>query len=347
MTPDRRTAADTALFREARESADRVQSQLDRDAERVAQLAAELRRRRPRALVTCARGSSDHAATFARYLIETRLGLLTSSASPSVSSIYGARPDLSHCVFLAISQSGRSPDLLAAAAAAREAGALVLALVNDEASELAGLAELCLPLRAGPETSVAATKSFVCTLSALVHLVGHWADDGALLQALAGAPDLLARAWPLDWAPLALALVPARHLFVLGRGLGLGLAQEAALKLKETCRLHAEAYSTAEVQHGPMALFADDVPALIFCQDDEARPGIEALARELVADGVRVFLAGASVPGATMLPSLDGPAAVAPMLLAQSLYRCAAGVALARGMDPDHPARLRKVTRTL
>jgi glutamine---fructose-6-phosphate transaminase (isomerizing) len=177
-------------------------------------------------------------------------------------------------------------------------------------------------------------------------LAARWAGDSTLLRALDEAPALLARGWELDWSALADGLVPAQHLFVLGRGLGLGLAQEAALKLKETCRLHAEAYSTAEVRHGPMALFADGVPALVFCQDDEARPGVEALARELAADGVRVYLAGGAVPGTTVLPALAAPAVIAPMLFAQSLYRCAASAALARGLDPDHPARLQKVTRT-
>ena len=133
-------AAATRMFQEAREASERVQIQIDRDTQHVARIAAALRAFKPRMVLTSARGSSDHAATYARYLVETSLGLVTSSASPSVSSVYGARQDLSQCLFLVISQSGRSPDLLTAAAAAKASGALVLALVNAEDSPLAAAA---------------------------------------------------------------------------------------------------------------------------------------------------------------------------------------------------------------
>jgi glucosamine--fructose-6-phosphate aminotransferase (isomerizing) len=339
------------MFREAGEAPERVRCQFAQDAQALRRLAGGLQRLQPRAVITCARGSSDHAATYARYLVETRLGLLSASSAPSVASVYGVRQDMSRCLFLAISQSGHSPDLLAAAAAARDAGAFVLALVNDEDSPLARGAHECLAMRAGREESVAATKSYVCSLAALAHLVARWAEDAPLLAALERAPEALAQAWELDWSALVDALAPLQHLFVLGRGLGLGLAQEAALKLKETCALHAGAYSTAEVQHGPMALLAkQDVAALMFSQDDEARAGIESLARELSANGVRVWFAGAPVQGAPtlcVLPALPAHPAIAPMLLAQSFYRAAATLSIARGLDPDHPPRLSKVTRTV
>ncbi|MBS0282062.1 MAG: SIS domain-containing protein, partial [Proteobacteria bacterium] len=268
------------MFQEAREASQRVQAQIDRDTRHVAQVAAALRDFKPRMVLTLARGSSDHAATFARYLIETSLGLVTSSASPSVSSVYGARQDLSQCLFLVISQSGRSPDLLTAAAAAKASGALVLALVNEEDSPLAAAADHVIPLRAGPELSVAATKSYICALAAIVHLVAHWSANSSLLTAFASLPAGLDASWQLDWRPMVEALRPAQSMFVLGRGLGLGIAQEAALKFKETCGLHAEAFSSAEVRHGPMALLEKKLPVLMFAQNDETRPGLEALARE-------------------------------------------------------------------
>jgi glucosamine--fructose-6-phosphate aminotransferase (isomerizing) len=334
------------MFREAGEAAAGVRAQLTRNHAAMGELGAKLREMRPRAVVTCARGSSDHAATFAKYVIETRVGLITASAAPSIASIYGARQDMRECLFIAISQSGRSPDLLAATEAAKEGGAFVVALVNDEASPLASAADCALGLCAGEELSVAATKSFIASLAAVVHLTAEWTRDRGLREALARAPDDLEHAWSLDWSGALDVLKPATNLYVIGRGMGLGVAQEAALKCKETCGLHAEGFSSAEVRHGPQALLQDDFPALVFCQDDQARPGIEALAGDLVARGVEVMLAGAAVAGARALPAIATHPLVQPMLLAQSFYRLANALALARGRDPDRPPNLRKVTET-
>ena len=334
------------MFHEAAQAAESVRAQLERNRIGMRDLGAKLRELRPRAVVTCARGSSDHAATFAKYVIETRVGLITASAAPSIASIYGARQDMRECLFIAISQSGRSPDLLAATEAAKDGGAFVVALVNDESSPLASMANLALGLAAGEERSVAATKSFIASLAALVHLTAEWTLDHALSVALARAPDDLERAWSLDWSTALEVLKPATNLYVIGRGVGLGVAQEAALKCKETCGLHAEGFSSAEVRHGPQALLQDDFPALVFSQDDEARAGIETLARDLVARGVEVMIAGATVPGARALPSVATHPLVEPLLLAQSFYRLANALAIARGRDPDRPPNLRKVTET-
>ena len=340
-------ADNTAMFREAEEAPARVAAQLDQNAQCVAGVVEALRRFRPRAVLTCARGSSDHAATYARYLIDTNLGLLTSSASPSVSSVYGVRQDLTQCLFLVISQSGKSPDLLTAAAAAKASGAMVQALVNAEDSPLADMADHVIPLKAGEERSVAATKSYICALAAVLHLVARWTDDPALAGALAMLPAELEATRTLDWQAMIDLLTPARNLFVLGRGLGLAIAQEAALKFKETCGLHAEAFSSAEVRHGPMALLRQGLPVLIFAQDDETRAGTEALAAELGAGGTKVLLAGGTAAHATILPSRSVPASIAPLLQAQSFYRAAAILSVARGFDPDHPPHLKKVTETL
>ena len=339
-------ATATRMFQEAREAPQRVRAQLEQDVFRMSQIAAALRQFGPRAVLTCARGSSDHAATYARYLIETNLGLVTSSFSPSVSSVYGARQDLSGCVFLVLSQSGRSPDLLSAAASAKASGALVVALVNVEDSPLAAAADHVIALRAGLESSVAATKSYICALFAALHLVAHWAANESLLRLLEMVPAQLEAAWQLDWQPMVAALTPAHNLFVLGRGLGLGVAQEAALKFKETCGLHAEAFSSAEVRHGPLALLQKDLPVLVFAQDDEARAGVENLAQELAASGANVLMAGRDVTGVKNLPVVPAHPAVAPLLFAQSFYRWTATLAVARGFDPDHPPHLKKVTET-
>lgn len=331
------------MYREAAQAGAVVRAQLAVNAVPVARLAKRLRDAPPRMAVTCARGSSDHAATFAKYLFETRLGLVTASAAPSVSSVYGARQDLKDALFLAISQSGRSPDLVAAARAAKEAGALVVAAVNDEGSPLAQSADFTLPLRAGEEKSVAATKSYIASLAALVHLACEWSRDSELRAALARLPDNLDSAWALDWSAAVEALRGATHLYVLARGVGLGIAQEAALKCKETCGLHAEAFSSAEVRHGPQALLREKFPALVFCQDDETRSGTEALVAELAGRGVPVLMAG----GAGALPAIASHPVVEPILMAEAFYRMANALAIARGHDPDEPPNLRKVTETL
>jgi glucosamine--fructose-6-phosphate aminotransferase (isomerizing) len=335
------------MFQEAAAAPAAVRSQLAANRDAVLELGESLRRRAPRAVVTCARGSSDHAATYARYLIETRTGLLASSAAPSVSSLYAARADLGSVLFIAISQSGASPDLLAAAHAAKAAGAFVIALVNAEGSPLAAAADRVIALRAGPETSIAATKSYIATLAAVAQLVASWTGDAELLQALEAAPDALARAWQLDWSAAIEPLRSAASLFVVARGLGLGIAQEAALKLKETCGLHAEAFSAAELRHGPMALVGSGFPVLAFAQHDETLPGVEALAAELTGVGAQVLLAGSGVPGTIELPALRAHPAIEPMLLILSFYRFASALAPARGRDPDRPPHLRKVTETV
>jgi glucosamine--fructose-6-phosphate aminotransferase (isomerizing) len=338
---------DTRMFREAAAASAAVRSQLRANRDLIEHLGGLVRVWAPRAVVTCARGSSDHAATYAKYLIETRTGLLASSAAPSISSLYGSKADLQAVLFIAISQSGESPDLLAAVTAARDAGALVLALVNTEGSPLARAANHTIPLHAGAETSVAATKSYIAALAAIVHLVASWTQDGELHEALQQAPDQLAVAWQLDWSAAVGHLRTAHNLYVVGRGLGLGIAQEAALKLKETCGLHAEAFSAAELRHGPMALVRRGFPVLAFAQHDETREGVEALASELNRVGADVMLAGSELPGILALPTQRAHAAIEPLLMIQSFYRLANALAVARGRDPDRPPHLSKVTETV
>ncbi len=314
---------------------------------RFAELGGRLRALKPRVVVTCARGSSDHAATFTKYLIETRAHVLTASLAPSIASIYRAETMLQGALVLLISQSGASPDLLATAESAKRAGAFVLALVNAENAPLAAIAHETLPLCAGPERSVAATKSFLASLSALIGLVAHWTEDNELIAAHTAAPDLLQRAWTLDWSAATPTLAQASSLYVIARGIGFGAAGEAALKLKETCGLHAEAYSAAEARHGPMALVAPGFPLLLFAQDDEAGASVSEFAADAAARGARAFIAGVSAPGATRLPTLHADVALQPMLAIQSFYRLAHDVALARGRNPDAPPHLTKVTETL
>jgi glucosamine--fructose-6-phosphate aminotransferase (isomerizing) len=336
------SSEDTQMFREAARASDAVRAQLQRDGAAIAAIGAEVRRLAPRTVITCARGSSDHAATFAKYLIETRAGVLTASAAPSVSSVYGVSQDLRGSLFIALSQSGRSPDLLASVAAAKAAGATILALCNSPDAPLIAAADLVIELRAGVESSVAATKSYLATLAALLRLVAAWTQNAALASAVDGLPAMMDQSWALDWSAALPALESAAHLYVVGRGLGLGAAQEVALKCKETCGLHAEAFSSAELRHGPYALSGPGFPALLFAQPDATQAGVETLGSELVRRGVPVMIAGAEVAGA-----IGAPPEIAPLLLVQSAYRLIATLAVRRGFDPDHPAHLRKVTETV
>ena len=337
----------TRMFAEAQEAADAVARQFEANADIVRDLAERLGRQPPRVVVTYARGSSDHAATFAKYVIETRVGVLTSSGAPSIASVYRDAPDFRGAFALAISQSGQSPDILAAMDAAKAGSALTAALVNAERSRLEAVTDVTVPLRAGPEQSVAATKSYIASLAAILHLTADWTVDEALRDALLAAPSKLKKAFECDWSPLVDCLKRARGLYVIGRGPGLGVAQEAALKLKETCRIHAEAFSSAEVRHGPMELVGPDFPMLVFRQSDESSEGVEELALDVIARGAPVFVAGAEVRGATSLPVPEAHELIEPLLHIQALYRAANQLSVELGLDPDRPLHLRKVTETL
>jgi glucosamine--fructose-6-phosphate aminotransferase (isomerizing) len=335
------------MFAEAAEAPAAVARQAEVHRTILPALVAGLREAPPRAVVTLARGSSDNAATMGRYLIETHLRLLTSSAAPSVASVYDAAPDYTDTLMLAISQSGKSPDLIATAEMAKASGTKLVSLVNDATSPLAMMADAFLPLAAGPERSVAATKSFITSVAALIRLVAEWSDDAELRRAVDALPTLLDRAWALDWSPALPLLEGASNLYVVARGHGFGIAQEAALKIKETCGFHAEAFSAAEVRHGPMAIVGEGFPVLLLGQDDESRSSVADLAGEFAGRGATVISAGlGEVPG-LCLPVVEAHPAIQPLLQVQSFYRLANALAVARGRDPDRPPHLAKVTETV
>ena len=336
----------TIMYQEAAEAPDRVQDQLQRNAATLATLADQLRANPPAAMVTIGRGSSDHAATYARYLVETRLGVLTTSLSPSIFSVFKAPLSLANTLCLAISQSGRSPDLLAAAGAARDSGAIVVALVNDPHSPLAELASIVLPQGAGPEKSAAATKSFITSLSAIAQMVALWSGDEAMQSALPQLPSALAKAWQEDWSPCREMLRNADHLYTVGRGPHLSVAQEAAHKLKETCMIHAEPFSSAEVLHGPNELAGDGFPVLLFRSEDAGDASVQDAARRLAAQGASVMTAGGGKLGSLPVPRAPHPA-LAPILQIQAFYRMADALAGDRGYNPDQPRHVQKVTHTV
>ena len=346
--PPRRDPSETLMHAEASEAPDVVSRLVERNRAAIDRIAARLRDRPPPFIVTCARGSSDHAATYGKYLFETMTGIPVSSAALSVASIFGAPLRAKGALCLAISQSGRSPDLLASVDAYKAAGAFVVALVNDEGSPLAQAAHEVLPLCAGPERSVAATKSCIAALAAQAALAAAWAGDDRLPPQIAALPAAMTRAFALDWRGAHLPLLGARNLFVLGRGYSFGIAQEAALKFKETCGLHAEAFSAAEVRHGPMAIVGRGFPVLAFATSDASGNAVRSAATLFAERGAQIMLADAAgqSSGRGSLPAIAAAPALEPILMIQSFYRLANELALARGIDPDAPPHLKKVTET-
>ncbi|SOE58010.1 glutamine--fructose-6-phosphate transaminase [Burkholderia sp. YR290] len=334
------------MLKEALASADVVAAQLN-DTSRVEALAARLAQEPRHVALTVARGSSDHAASYFASLTMSRVGLPVASLPMSVATLQQAPLQVRNQLALGFSQSGKSPDLVGTMQALREAGALTVAAVNVPGSPLEDACEFYLPLLAGPELSVAATKSYIAMLSVSAQLVAHWQKDEALLDGLKSLPDALRRAGALDWSKAVDELRGAERMIVIGRGLGLAIAQEAALKLKETSGIQAEAFSSAEVRHGPMELIDRDYPLLVFAPRGPEQAGLLQLARDMQARGARVLLAAPDDVSEATLPLVStAHAALDPIAAILSFYVMAAGLAAARGRNPDAPRHLMKVTET-
>jgi glucosamine--fructose-6-phosphate aminotransferase (isomerizing) len=335
------------IAREIREAPQAVLRQQELLAQPLSGLVARLRGRPPQVVVTCARGSSAHAAAFAKHLIERYVGVPVAPAAPSIASIYRRPLHLDGQLFLAISQSGRSDDLIVLTEAAKAAGALTVGLINAPDSPLAAACDVVLPVCAGPELSVAATKTFVATAAALTRLTAAWAGEEELQAALARLPQRLSSAAALDWSSALPALGGAASLVTIGRGPTLAIAREAALKLKEICNRHAEAFSGAEFLHGPVALVSSRYPILMFMPTDAAAEGMQRLAADLRKKSKALFTAEAGADAAGRLPALppDQPETDAICLI-QSFYAMAVELAQRLDMDADRPRHLSKVTRT-
>ena len=238
-----------------------------------------------------------------KYAVELTAGLAVASVGPSIASIYGAKLKLAGSACLAISQSGKSPDIVAMAETARAGGALTVAITNTADSPLARASDYAIDILAGPERSVAATKTFVNSA------VAGLRADGALhrrrqscLAALARLPEHFSKAIACDWMALAGALETPQSLFILGRGPSAAMANEAALKFKETCGMHAEAYSAAEVMHGPLALVGPGFPVLALAARDASEPSVAEAADNLAGKGAAVFITSDKPRSARPLP---------------------------------------------
>jgi len=331
---------------EIQEAPDAVARQEAKLAGPMRELVRRLKAKPPHIVVTVARGSSAHAGAFAKHAIERHLGIPVAAAAPSIVTAYHRDLKLKDQLLLAISQSGRSDDLIEQTKSAKRAGALTVALVNATDSPLAAESDIVLPIGAGLEQSIAATKSVIATLAALLRLTAEWAENDELAAAISRLPQRLKAAADLDWSACFGAFSEASSLMVIGRGSTLAIAREAALKLKETCNIHAEGYSGAEFQHGPMALVSTHYPILMFIPTDEAADALVALAADLRRKHAALF---SVEPGAGegRLPSLPPDQAETDAVCQiQSFYAAAVRLAKLRGMDADRPRHLQKVTRT-
>ena len=335
------------MLEEALSAADCVAQQLASDGERYAELGRKLRSTAFASALTIARGSSDHACNYVAYLIMARLGQVVASLPMSLVTLNKSPLATRNTLSIAISQSGQSPDVVEPTRYFRDGGATTVALVNDIDSPLAHAAEWTMPLRAGQERSVAATKSFIASLVAGARMVAQWQNDPELQGALQDLPAALHQAATIDWSPAIEVLAPARNIMVVGRGISFPVALEAALKLKETSALQAEAFSGAEIRHGPMALIEEGYPLLILATRGPAQAGLLQLADDMRGRGARVLLAAPpDVAGRDLTLPVAGTPDLDPIVAIQSFYVMAAQLAAARGMNPDAPRHLSKVTRT-
>jgi glutamine---fructose-6-phosphate transaminase (isomerizing) len=334
----------TAMAREIREiptTAERLLAERDS----IITVANRIRQADPRVVVISGRGSSGNAGTLLRYLFEARAGLLVSTSAPSVMTTYGQSIDMRNAVFIVISQSGRSPDLVMGAQSARKNGALTIAIVNDLTSPLALACELTLPMGAGLERSVAATKSVVLSMVTSVQLVASLTSDDELNEKIKRLPQRFSDALACDWSLWSSSLAAARAAFVVGRGFGLGPAREIGLKVTETMRLPTLSYSAAEVMHGPLACASAEIPFLVLRQNDGSSAMVDALIAELRVRKLNVFSAG-DPTGVLPWIGNDDPICDAITMLLPA-YATIEQAARARGFDPDNPPNLSKITETM
>ena len=306
-----------------------------------------LRERDPAFLITIARGSSDHAAHFIKYAIEHQAGRAVASIGPSLASIYGKSLKLDRAAALSISQSGKSPDIVAMAHSAMESGALTIALTNTLPSPLADASKHPIDINAGPELAVAATKSFVNSIVAGLAILAEWTQDAELRHSVNNLPGKLSLAIKLNWQELADELGEAESLYMLGRGPALAIASEAALKFKETSEMHAEAYSSAEVLHGPVALVGRRFPVISFAARDAAEKSVLETADRLAAKGALAFVTTDGAKSAHHLPFVEtGHPLTDAAALIVPFYGFVEAWSRSRGFNPDAPPALKKVTET-
>ncbi|MBB3525194.1 SIS domain-containing protein [Rhizobium redzepovicii] len=336
------------MLQEAGQSPEVVATLLEKEKPVFAEIARLFSSARPSVVTTAARGSSDHAATFFKYLFEITCGVPVASVGPSIASVYGAALHLKGGVHFTVSQSGASPDIVALQEAAKKGGATTIAVVNVIDSPLAKQADIVLGLNAGAEKSVAATKSFIASVAALSGVTAAIGGASELQAALGKLPEALSATAGIDTAAAEEVLFNATSLYTAGRGPAFAIALEAALKAKETSGLHAEAFSLAELMHGPMRLVQPGFPIVAFAPDDAAfaNNGL-ALERLQKLGATTVGFSTQPLSGINLRVPTTGNGLVDPLVSLLVYYRLIESVTRRKGFDPDRPANLLKVTETV
>ena len=337
---------------EIREQPEVAARLLEESGPAVDEIGARFREARPRGIVIAARGSSDHAALYAKYLFGRRNRALVALAAPSLFTRYSSPPSLEGQCVIGISQSGASPDVVAVIEEATRQGALTVAITNDAESRLASASELVLPLRAGAERSVPASKTYTASLLLLALMSQAIDPDEQFRAAISQVPASISGALRAEekLEPLASALAGPRAI-VLGRGFNFSTAEEVALKLTETSYLLARAWSVADFEHGPIAVVEPGFPVLLVGGGGSVEADLKSIGARLVDYGCRViglFDCSSAPLGleATAVHDSGLPEELTPLTLAVLGQLLAWRVALARGVDPDQPRALRKITRT-
>ncbi len=338
----------THMRREILEIPDAVENLLTNNQAEISDAASALRELSPAFMVSVARGSSDHAATYFKYASELMAGVPVASVGPSVASVFGRSLQLQGSACLGVSQSGKSPDIVQMVKMARMNGALTFALTNHSDSDLACESAHTLNLHAGAELSVAATKTFVTSVVSAIWLLAEWQRDDALLAAIRKLPAQLGAAAQLDWSALEAGIGKQSSVFCLGRGPTFAISNEAALKFKETCQIHAESYSSAEVLHGPVSIVERGFPILALTSADAAEKLLVEVSDAVAAKGASVFVTSNKGAMASCLPTVrTGHALTDPISLIVSFYAFVEKFARSRGINPDEPRHLKKVTETV
>ncbi|MFI6459474.1 SIS domain-containing protein [Streptomyces sp. NPDC050528] len=339
------------MAREMAEQPDVLRRILDEGAPRIRQVAQEVAVRKPRFVLLTARGTSDNAALYAKYLLEIRLGLPCGLTSMSTTTAYGARPDLTDVLVVTVSQSGGSPDLVASTRAARDAGAITVAVTNNPDSPLAAVSEYHVDIMAGPEKALPATKTYTASLLALYLFVeGLRGGDGAAAKVLPDlAEQLLAR--QDEVRTLASRYRFAERMVITSRGYGYPTAREAALKLMETSYIPALAYSGADLLHGPLAMVDNVSPVIAVVTAGKGGSALQPVLDRLRGRGADLVVIGPAgqveqASAGFVLPVEGVPEELQPILEILPLQLLAYEVTIARGQDPDAPRALAKVTET-